>query len=522
MKKITYVVMVAMLVVGLLLTAYAQKTAAAPTPTRAPTPRLTPQYGGVLKLIYATKPSTLGYPPVLGSTDLITVSPCIETLVGLDAQGHFVPTRLTTAMAISPEGKTWIFTLRKRVKFHDGTDWDAGAAKWNMDSQLAAKQSGTEYWTSVDIVDDYTVRLNLKQYDSTLLNNLYNLLGLMISPTAVQKNGKEWAYTHPVGAGPFKFKSFERDANVKYERFEDYWGGKPYLDGIEYYFIEDGVVASIALQRGEVNAICNSKLPVVVRELAAKGFEVISRVQILIVSLMPDSIHPDSILAKEKVREAVEYAIDRDKVAQVIGYGYYRKVNQFCPSTSPSFNPDILPRSYNPSKAKQLLAEAGYPNGFKTKIIAQTSDNKDLLTALQGYLQAVGIDCQVELTTAPVYNGYKAGTEWKDSFLFRSIALWEPYSNTIGSLFGEIRRHMAVKRPPRFEELYNKLVGEVDGKKALGLSKQIVKLMYDDATVVPLYTITQPYVLDKSVNDSGFQSTVATQFWTPEKTWLSK
>ena len=132
-------------------------------------------------------------------------------------------------------GKVITLTLRRGVKFHDGTDFNAEAAKWNLDQAISTKQFGSVLIDSVDVVDPYTIRINLKQRDNTLLGMLgFSYIGMMISPTAFKTKGEDWVIANPVGTGPFRFASWQKDVKIAFRKFEGYWQkGKPYLDGIE-------------------------------------------------------------------------------------------------------------------------------------------------------------------------------------------------------------------------------------------------------------------------------------------------
>src|SRR3972149_3050377 len=205
---------------------------AAPTPTAtsvpAPTtPRAsptltsaaTPQYGGVLKLGFVSNVTSLH--PASGGGGGVMQAP-YDTLLRMDEKGEIAPW-LATDWKFGADYKSLTLTLRKGVRFHDGTELDAAAVKWNIEARKAARLGDYEEVASVDVVDDYTVRLNLSKFRNTSLVSLRSTGGMMSSSTAYAKDGAELARMRPVGTGPFKFAGYELSVRVKYERFDGYW-----------------------------------------------------------------------------------------------------------------------------------------------------------------------------------------------------------------------------------------------------------------------------------------------------------
>ena len=139
MKKGVAGFMIGWLVAGLLVLLCIQQPASAATPSKTPTPK----YGGVLKQIVPLGPTIFGYPPEIMGISTMHIFGCLDCLTGMDLQGRYTPTKLSTKYEVAPDKKSLTFTLRRNVKFHDGTDWNAQAAKWNLDGQMAAKAAGT-------------------------------------------------------------------------------------------------------------------------------------------------------------------------------------------------------------------------------------------------------------------------------------------------------------------------------------------------------------------------------------------
>jgi len=495
-----------------------QQIAAAPTP-KAPTP----QYGGVLKMLWTSAPTVFGNPPEMSGINYVHALGCLEGLFDFDSGMHFLPTGLSTALAVAPDGRSIRFTLRKGVKFHDGTDFNAQAVKWNLDRVMKTKVLGSESWSSIDVLDEYTVRINLKQYDSTFLGMLGRSLGMQISPTAFEKNGLEWARNHPVGTGPFKFKNFERDVSLKFEKFDRYWQkGLPYLDGIEYFFPKDPMVQIAAFRAGEAQVLYWAKGKQT-SDLKALGYQVISRMTSL-AAILPDSANPNSVLANLKVREALEHATDRKAIADSMGYGFWQSVNQpAIPEFPVGYNPDIKGREYNPAKARQLLAEAGYPNGFKTRIIMdQGFGVMDPMVAIQAYWKAVGVDVTLENVPRAKLEEYRS-KGWHDGFVFTGQGLDPVYLTVLDRFISPAGKlFVSTARPAGWDKAFRDARAAVDPDTAAALTQGIVKTIYDQASFLPLWAYADPFVLAETVHDTGFLSRNHWHLWTPEKAWLSK
>ncbi len=328
-----------------------------------------PRYGGTLRLSQQQDGTRVGYPPKMGPTpySLKMVAPVIETLLRVDKTGKVIPW-LATGFKEDPKAKTITLTLRKGIKFHDGTDFNAEAVKWNLEQARDAKLTGSLEFKAIDRVDDYTVRINLDDWDSTVTANLTQYAGMMISPTAAKKNGPDWAAAHPVGTGPFEFVSWEKDIRAVFKKFPNYWQkGKPYLDEIVWIPIADSNTRFMSFKAGELDAQVTMDLKHL-EEAKKLGYPVSSSGGSGAIGFVFDSANPKSPFADIRVRQAVQYAIDPQAIAKGVLYGQVEPTNQWSYKGHWSYNPSVVGYPYNPAKAKALLKQAGFPNGFKTKI----------------------------------------------------------------------------------------------------------------------------------------------------------
>jgi peptide/nickel transport system substrate-binding protein len=480
-----------------------------------------PQYGGTLKIINRGTVMNMGYPGAAITPDDGTLnSPAIEKLVSLDTQGNLIPW-LATGWQNSSDNKYLTMTLRKGVKFHDGTLFNATAAKYNLD-MFKAFRPELKSIASIDVVDDYTIKFNYATFDPTLVSNLAFSVGFMFSPTAVNTNGKEWATTHPIGTGPYKFVSFTPDVSVKYVRFDDYWGGKPYLDAMEFNLISDAVTALASFKAGEGQASIIVGFKDAADMQATNQYSVVKSVT-QVDTLAPDSNNSTSPFYDIRVRQAVAYSLDNAAIAKVVGYGFYTGTNQVSAPGYYAYNPAVVGYPYNPDKAKQLLKEAGYPN-FKTTITFQTSpQNQDAVTAVQAYLSAIGIDAKLDSADTSRYTStYTNG--WNNAMLFPlGIGLASDPSGRLQTPLSSKRtRYVSVTVPSDYDKLLLSATVNPDATKRQTEFQTLMKMITDQyCLVIPIYVewaigVTRPQVHDFTLN------AIAPGIWHPESVWLSK
>jgi peptide/nickel transport system substrate-binding protein len=481
------------------------------------------QYGGVLKIISTAEGAQpIGTPWEISGIDSNLVKPVLEPLIREDTKGGYHPW-LATAWKIDQAKNTITLTLRKGVKFHDGTDFNAKAAKWTIDQSIAAKM--LKGFQSVDVVDDSTIRINVDTYQNNYLNLIASTQCNPISPTAFEKNGKEWAMWHPVGTGAFKFVSYDRGARLVYAKSDSYWQkGKPYLDGIEYLFIRDPMTQQAAMRASGSEKV--HILSVTSGEQAAMlqsaGFQILKN-PVGPVSMLPDSLHDDSPVSKKKVRQAISYAINREAIAKARGFGFWGAANQIPSPGNPGYVKNLGDfGKYDPKKAKQLLAEAGYPNGFKIKNWVQPAlVDRDAMIIVQKFLADVGIQMELEFPDGGAYTQMKFKDGWHNGFVTNHTRMlanfnlsYNYYWQTVAGSF------ISMKRP---EGLLAKVDASLRTPTAEDKNGQeLTRITAEDATFIPLYYVMEMWVIQPNVRDSGYSEWSASTINTPEVTWLAK
>jgi ABC-type transport system substrate-binding protein len=335
-----------------------------------------------------------------------------ETLVEFVPGSTAVRPGLATSWDVTADGLGFTFHLRKGVKFHDGTDFNADAVVFSLSRQFKKdhpffNNGPWKYWGYMDMdniindvvsVDAQTVKITLKKKEAPFIANLAMNFSAIVSPTAVQKYGKDFS-SNPVGTGPFKFVSWVKDDNIVVERFDGYWGQKAYLDRVIFKVIPDGTARYLALKKGEVDLIDfpnPADLPAIEADAALKVSKQ-AGMNVGYLALNTQKKPFDNKL----VRQAMNYAIDKSEILKAVYGANGVAAKNPLPPDMWSYNDKIEAYAYNPEKAKQLLAQAGYPSGFSTTLWAMpvsrpyNPNGRKVAEIMQAQLAKVGIKVEI-------------------------------------------------------------------------------------------------------------------------------
>ena len=462
------------------------------------------KYGGVLKWSRPGPASIFGDPILLvNAIDQTDAAPAYEFLIvaNNDQAGAFSP-ELATSWELAPDKSYYIFRLRQNVKFHDGTDFNAAAVKWNLDRVVASSQPYLKNVKSIDVVDNYTIRINLSSWNSLFLNDLTQWACAMISPTAFQKNGDDWIKTNIVATGPFKQKEFKPKECLILERNTNYWKpGVPFLDRIEVYGVLDPMTYTLAFKAGEFNMIAAVDM-ITANQLRNEKYNVVLDGILFSQNLRFNSQDPTSPFSKKEVRQALEYALDKKTILDAVSFGFNQPIYGILGGVVEGGHPKTTPRLYNPDKAKQLLAVAGYGAGLKIKLLYQANE-KDLPLAIQGSLNKSGFVVEmVPLETGAFYQKFISEACVGNEVLL-AYGSWKT-GNVIAQanqIFPQDpNQWLGVKRTEGTTDLMKQVLQEPDLAKAMAMLEKIEELAYDDAMFVPLCSLPFIWVFDNTVN----------------------
>jgi ABC-type transport system substrate-binding protein len=381
-----------------------------------PQPASGGRYGGTVSVVWSDPPNS--FDPAVGynltAWDAITEVVFFGSLMAYDKQlGGPVANIAASSPVISADSKTLTFTLRKGVKFHNGREIVASDFIYSWERMLAPALASwaTSYLTSieganavingktktldgVEAPDDYTLVVHLTAPDFTILNAFALPFTAPVPKEEVERLGDTAFGERPVGFGPFRITGYDSAGQTaSFERFDDYmYPGLPYLDGVNYRWGVDPSVQLLQLQSGAVDLI-GSGIPSsqAAHVLATPTLRALTQQRPspgnLWLTIYLD--HPP--FDNPKVRQALNWAVDRAEIGRVT-YGTYAPWGAPFPEQLADFTPTFKPYGYDPAKAKQLLAEAGYPHGFFATLTISSDDPFPAIAQIvQAQLAGVGV-----------------------------------------------------------------------------------------------------------------------------------
>ena len=507
-----------------------QPTTTQPTSTPTATATVGPVYGGKLVIVRNTGITEIGAPQELkggyGGVTYPLWCPVTETLFIVDAADRIVPT-LAESVDIAADGMSVTFNLRKGGKFHDGTEFNAEAVRYNLQAVKAAKFGGSAALDNVksyEIIDSTTIKINLQAFDATFLMSLAQSgIAVMISPTALAKptTPENAGKDHLVGTGPFLFDSWSLDQYIRMKKNPNYWQeGRPYLDEIEIRNMPDYTTSVMAFKAGEVDMV-ESIDPAQYNELKEQGYTVgIPEGLAFVFSFRTANADPDSPFSKKEVREALWYAVDREGLVFGLGKGTYNVADQLAAPQQGWYIKDYPNRQYNPDKARELLALAGYPDGFETVLHGDVRGRQDDLVALQNYFGAVGIVCTLDV--ADVARASTFGTEGFDGIFQSGFPNWSSFSSWMNVWLSPVATYPTMKFPDNWTESWQDVRSEVDYDTRMAKMQALLKVVYDEALVIPWMWDSPRYVLNSKVHDLKWDAVDINGYFDPVNVWKEK
>jgi peptide/nickel transport system substrate-binding protein len=505
MKKIVFCLLATFLVASLMISSCAKSTSPSSPATAAASTTAPATSSKPATTSATTKPLVIAIKQLGENFDILSAGsfyPNISNIINnvnekLLAQepnpsgtGKMIP-GLAETWTISPDGKVIQFTLRKGVKFHSGDPLTTADVVFSFNRWMQQPSNKTSYSTvdRIEVVDDYNFKVYFKSPDYTFML----LLGFPIGSKAYfDRVGEQEFVLHPVGTGPYKFVTLKAGEYVDLETFDGYWGQKPAIKQVRFRFVAEDSTRVAMLKTGEADFTTQVPYPLIADIQKTKGLKtVIGPAGGRTVFIKYQNVNPKTPWYDKRVRQAIAIAINREAIVKDVMSGYVVSYPGMGPGDV-GYDPDLKHYEFNPTKAKALLAEAGYSSGFDMDINwmgGEITGVKETAEAVASYLNAVGIRAKLVGWEAPKWAEYNMKASGKPDMDFVNMGIGS-YVSYPDSLFKSWTKD-GVYSSYFSDELTNMIYqarASLDDTTRGELIKKIVRYIRDDYAWIPLWT----------------------------------
>ena len=455
---------------------------------------------GTLRVALSGEPASLYIPTTPDINSDTAASQLYDPLVQLDDQGKIVPS-LAESWEISADGTEYTFYLRQGVTFHNGDPFTADdvVATWKYGTDEKTSKWPDRYTIAktVEKVDDYTVKVTTDGPKPLLLVTMWDFWSI-IPGKYMDEVGVEGFQQKPVGTGPFMFDSWVKGDNITYKANPNYWQkGLPKAAELTFRFIPDSATRVAAIQTDEIDIVTRltseeSKSLETVQGVITGG-HTLSRVYYIAFNNMTTGLDKPTMDAK--VRQAMNYAVDVDGIIKALFSGYGKRATGFVATGEMGYG-NVQPFAYDPEKAKALLAEAGYADGFTIDMACPAgaySSFEEVCQAIVGNLKDVGITVNLEIMESGQYWDLEAKKQLPPLF---GDAWQEPSGEAYNRLFGALGGNDASYSSwsdPQIDSLLKSISQEVDVDKRTALYEELQVFMQENPPFIYLY---EPYTFE--------------------------
>lgn len=428
---------------------------------------------------------------------------CYDRLVGFNEEtGEFEP-ELAEKWEISDDGMTYTFYLRDDVKWHDGSDFTAEDVKYTVERGI---ETGSGIYPSVShatVIDPYTIELHMTAPNSLLMDKQWNGDACII-----KKDCGDDVAQNVVGTGAYKVKEWVTGDHITIEANPDYWGEQPKVKTIKFVTMPEANTRLVSVQSGDVDA---APIPAanVKQASADENLTVLSKesTQVNYIGLNVNY----KPLSNKLVRQAIAYALDKDAMIQAQLEGQGSEANSIVPSSIGGYNASVKGYEFNKEKAKELLAEAGYADGFELEL-ASVAGKHDLATqVIQSDLKEIGIEVKLKPMDATAFTDYQNTNQCEMFIGYRSSSNADFYVKIMHSNNIEQGRNAVGYNDAEMDKMIDDTYVAM-GEERDAIYEKIQEKINDEAVVIPLYVNTVFAVVQKDLKGVDLLSTSGIDF----------
>ncbi|MDQ3458460.1 MAG: glutathione ABC transporter substrate-binding protein [Deinococcota bacterium] len=436
------------------------------------------------------------------SPSATVISHISETLFELTPEGTIEPL-LAESQEVSEDGRVWTLNLRQGVTFHDGTPFDAEAVVFNLERFIDPENAFQFRFLlarieSVEATDEHTVEVTLADTFAPFLAHLTHSSTAIQSPAAIQTQGDDYG-DNPVGTGPFRFVSWERGQRIDLERNDDYWGEAPGVEGVRFLTVPESTTRMAMVETGEAHVAVRVPVQDVSRLDADPNITVDNTSSVRTIYIYFN--HTMEPFTDARVRQAINYAVDKEEIADFLLGGAVR------PSDAPiapgifGYTP-VGSYDYNPERARELLAEAGHPDGLSVTLYSPSGrylQDIQISEAIQSQLAEVGVNAEIESLEWAAYLEL-TGQPAEDNIVPMAMLGWGTVTGDadygLFALFHTSEHvpagsNRAFYSNPEVDELLDEARTDTDPETREGLYAEAMQIIWDEAAWLFLHSETQ-------------------------------
>jgi peptide/nickel transport system substrate-binding protein len=460
--------------------------------TAVPAPKV-PE--GTLTMALSTFPNSIDRPQAAERQASNTSQQMWDSLLWVNEEGELEPA-LAESYEISDDGTEYTFHLRDDVVFHNGEPFNADSVVFTWERAANADYEYSYYFTnaeSVEKIDDYTVKVTTPEPDALFLRLMADYWA-MIPPGYYEEVGEEGFVEHPIGTGPFMFVEWVKGDHITMEANPNYWReGVPKVQNLVFRPIPESSTRVAAIQTGEVDVVGRLSSEEAQSLLGVPNVKVIRYPSTRIYYIAFNNLTTGEGQPTEDplVRQAMNYAVDVDAIADALFDGFAQRATGYVAEGEMGYGV-VEPFGYDPDKARELLAEAGYPDGFAMDFACPAGAYiffEQVCEAVQGYLGDVGIETELEIMESGQYWDLEAEKQlpplFGDSW---SSTLGEAYNRLLGALGGWDASYSSWS-DPKIDEMLEQISQAIDFEERKKLYEDLQVYMQEDPPFIYLYQL---------------------------------
>jgi peptide/nickel transport system substrate-binding protein len=458
--------------------------------------------GKTVNIALSAEPNTFDPHLTVGRNTQIFIANVFDGLTSRDASANILP-NLATEWGFLGDGSSWQFKLRSGVTFHNGDPFNAESVKFTLDRAINPETKATisselSSIAGVDIVDASTVVIRTKAPDIMIPNRLSELYGGMMSPTQTMAADATTLATKPNGTGPFMLTEWVKNERMVLQANPNYWRGPASVSQLTVRPILEDAARVAALQTGEVDFIANVPYERIT-ELEGNPNLVVKTIatpRVFFIGLDP-RVAP---LNDVRVRQALNYAVDVEAIISALYLGHASRLATAVPTAAFGYDASVTPYPYDPAKAKELLAAAGYPDGFSIQFDSFTgsiADHSKPAEAIAEYLRQVGIDVKLNVFEFGAFGPRRVANQLSPLHIY---SLGNAYFEPAWAIKWMMQQNLGLFY--RNEEIYalcNQAEATFEPSARVPIYAKVQQMMKDDAGFIFLYQNDAVFAMNKKI-----------------------